>query len=1454
MGIGLKVCAFPVLATAMLLATWPLTEPAGALSDGGVDIQLVTATDELVVFEARFGFPQVTPQTVDGREYVQVSLHGCDHVTRAGEPDLPITYVELAVPPGTIATASLLEDDRRALAAARPLPMPELLGRRGELGTDGLEQGPDIVDETYVEDPAVYGSLTPYPEALARADAPSPWRHLQVAQVAVYPVSYEPESGQLIWHPRLRVQVRFVPTERAAREAAALVPYLRDEPAWEPLFERRILNYERGKSYKRGPRAAAGGGNGRSMLLQDEADWSVEIGVDTTDVYAVTYEQLEDAGAAVSGVAWSDLGMEVRDYGERVNNQGQSEGWRETYPIAFLPEDDGDGIFEPGESFIFYGQDAWDFFDLPPAERRYLRRNVYWLVAGAGGGAQMDSLPGWLGVEGLSPVRDFVNTIHFEQNIYYMGTTAMGEGSEGPEAFRIDHYNATHPLATAGGGNKFQMYTARMPKVDQALGLQVQLQGQEIVTGAIQHRPRLYLSRSPAREDTTTMTWPFPGNPYKIPFKSDSLVTLSEAELTQAAAAGASVTTGGNYVKIYLPSPEEVGLNASGEGIGIDWIEITYRGLFWLQYNRLLAPLTGLTGVQQLKVERIPDAATAPGEFVALDLTEPRAPRVFGLADSLYSAAGSNRYNLNLQVDLGAEPSSRVFFFVERDKIAAVAGERIAVRGQEVLPSFTGEDYVAIYPRRFGAALEPLLALRESQGHRVYRAPVEDVFAQYSGGRQHVYALKYLLREMWHDGVNPPPDWLLLVGDASVDFAGYALGRATDNSDTNYVPVMTVPGHFPANEGYQIVSSDHWFADNLLGRWTDRMSYNEDMFVGRLTPATTGEVQVLVQKILEYESQDPSESWRHHILMHTDDAFSSRTSGPYIRTTDAGAFEGVTGNGIAYILADSAFDHWVVDSLYHSAMMDSVVSLKRCEVDTLTGRCRRDGQGNVVLIPYGGEADLLANRMFGQTHVRAALERLLNRGTLVWAYQGHSNRSQLAHEEVYFHSYENRWVYDLTNIGRLFLYMGYGCHLAEYAHFAEGTLRRLDAMAEVMMLCCPGELKGAIGVFASSDYEWINHKIEQHVFRVMFQDVPKDDLGRSRWRAGELFSLSKTYLSARDEQRITYTYLGDPALRLGIEPPAMLITLNGTAWDPASMTELISAREDDSLAVRVRLHDQSQVTAPRIMDYVNGEYREVPQELITVVPDTTTDRKLAVAYATQLQRRPYDLTFTAIDYDGSERSVALHVPLTLGIYEMPAGGGLVPIVNGAIVASTSAFRVTLRTGVHLEPGDIGLHLAGEPLELQNHTVTQGTDGAFAWLLDYAPAVPLAETQALAVVVKQRDGQDLALASYDIQFGDVPLSIRQAEWIPSPFADETTLVYELTAPAGRARLRVYTASGRRIIDREELPVAKGLHGIPWDGRDDDGDAIANGLYFYELTVWDGSGRKAGSVLEKVVRVR
>ena len=43
-------------------------------------------------------------------------------------------------------------------------------------------------------------------------------------------------------------------------------------------------------------------------------------------------------------------------------------------------------------------------------------------------------------------------------------------------------------------------------------------------------------------------------------------------------------------------------------------------------------------------------------------------------------------------------------------------------------------------------------------------------------------------------------------------------------------------------------------------------------------------------------------------------------------------------------------------------------------------------------------------------------------------------------------------------------------------------------------------------------------------------------------------------------------------------------------------------------------------------------------------------------------------------------------------------------------------------------------------------------------------------------------------------------------------------------------------------------------IDWDGRDEDGDALANGVYFYKVIVNTVSGSRGSEVVEKLAVVR
>jgi len=64
-----------------------------------------------------------------------------------------------------------------------------------------------------------------------------------------------------------------------------------------------------------------------------------------------------------------------------------------------------------------------------------------------------------------------------------------------------------------------------------------------------------------------------------------------------------------------------------------------------------------------------------------------------------------------------------------------------------------------------------------------------------------------------------------------------------------------------------------------------------------------------------------------------------------------------------------------------------------------------------------------------------------------------------------------------------------------------------------------------------------------------------------------------------------------------------------------------------------------------------------------------------------------------------------------------------------------------------------------------------------------------------------------------------------------------------------RIKIYTSAGR-VIKEVLVPAGIGFNQIQWDGRDADGDYIANGVYFYRV-VFKGTTEAVSDIRKLVV---
>lgn len=98
-----------------------------------------------------------------------------------------------------------------------------------------------------------------------------------------------------------------------------------------------------------------------------------------------------------------------------------------------------------------------------------------------------------------------------------------------------------------------------------------------------------------------------------------------------------------------------------------------------------------------------------------------------------------------------------------------------------------------------------------------------------------------------------------------------------------------------------------------------------------------------------------------------------------------------------------------------------------------------------------------------------------------------------------------------------------------------------------------------------------------------------------------------------------------------------------------------------------------------------------------------------------------------------------------------------------------------------------------------------------------------------------------------------LQIKDFYNYPNPMKGETSFIFNLLGSEvpPQCRIKIYTVGGRLIKEINYNPVL-GMNKIPWDGKDSDGDLMANGTYLYKLYTEDSSNKE--TAVQKLVILR
>jgi len=299
---------------------------------------------------------------------------------------------------------------------------------------------------------------------------------------------------------------------------------------------------------------------------------------------------------------------------------------------------------------------------------------------------------------------------------------------------------------------------------------------------------------------------------------------------------------GENTLSIELPG----GTGAPIDMMIMDKFDVTYLKNFIAGDDRL-ACSTDQVGIKSL----ITIGGFSTSDVLVFDITDPLSPvRILNPQVMPEGRAYSASFD-----DTPAEPATYLALaggaLHGPDDIALDEGSTLADPGNQA-------DYIIISHQDFIDTVQPLALHRESQGLSVSVVDVRDVYDEFNFGNVAPEAIKSFLSHTVYSWQDPAPEFVVLVGDGHYDYKDY-LGIGS----INWIPPETV-----AVDLYKVPS------DTIL-TCVDGDDGLPDIVIGRLPVKTPAELEAIIQKIIDYETDPDTSDFDTNILLVSDDKYNN---------------------------------------------------------------------------------------------------------------------------------------------------------------------------------------------------------------------------------------------------------------------------------------------------------------------------------------------------------------------------------------------------------------------------------------------------------------------------------------------------------------------------------------------------------------------------------------------------
>ena len=848
--------------------------------------------------------------------------------------------------------------------------------------------------------------------------------------------------------------------------------------------------------------------------------------------------------------------------------------------------------------------------------------------------------------------------------------------------------------------------------------------------------------------------------------------------------------------------------NKTGQAL-LDWFEILYTGQLKVIDDELSFTVFPSSGDQTYRISNFSNSSVQL--FDVTDFSE-----VKQIVDWDFSN-GSLTFT-----DVQNPESPKRYLALNPSRYKSVEGiERVPIA--DLRRPNLGAEYIIMTHEDFYSEAVRLESLREN-GNPDNRLETEvvrisDIYNNFSGGLMDPTAIRDFLKYAYENS-SPKPAFVLLFGDGDYDYKNI-IGK----TDKNWIPTFQTDELVTTNTLPELDSrtTDSWFT------YVSGNDFDMDMAIGRINAQTLTDAKNIVDKIIAYETRPLRGSWRNTISMVGDDELV--TGG---RPSAADVVHINQTERIAENFVPDCFD---VEKIYLSEF-PKVLSA------SVSG----------VRKPAAQEA----------------LIRQINKGALIVNFIGHGNSTQWAHEVV-FHQTDNDRI---QNQDKLVFFVAATCDWALFDN------PQKQSQAEELLLA---ENRGAIAMLSSARlvFSSSNARFNESYYSNLFSS------------SGETARIGTAFVSARiqtgnrknDEKFHIY---GDPTLRLAIPKYEAVIT----SVTPDSIVALSTMEIEGEIRREGKLwSDFNGKTLINTVDskkFVRNNPEEGAQQTYllpgnSIFRGTTTvlNGKFStkfivpkdISYGGRLARISSYFwneetdgsgcldnilvsgsTFNLVDTQGPEIRIYFkdqenfitgdvvdeNVTLVVDAADTISGINIAGEIGHRLTLTIDPDEETCLSELNRSLGisnidltdlfqfNEGDHLRGKveiPLNFPKEVDVGGR---------IIPCGTSAAEDRHTLVVKAWDNSNnSSTASVEVRvIHEEGFELMEVMNYPNPFKDKTTFSFFANQDV-EIQIKIYTISGQ-LIRTLEYPFARnGFNMIEWDGRDEEGDSPANGIYLYKL---------------------